>query len=160
MRKRKEIPSQELLKSLFDYSNGRLIWKVSGRGKKAGSVAGFHHTGGYRRISIESSYYAEHRVIYSWHHGPCPEEVDHIDRVRDNNKIENLRASNRSSNTHNTGFKPNCKSGCRGVHYDNYQKAWRIAIFRYGKRINLGRSHDFFEACCIRKRAELKHPDY
>ena len=92
---------KEILNSLLDYTNGCLYWKSSrGRHSKAGDRAGSKQPNGYRKICVSKKMYQEHRIIWMWHYGEIPEnmEVDHIDRDPSNNKIENLRILDRSRN--------------------------------------------------------------
>lgn len=48
---------------------------------------------GYRRIYVGPKVYYEHRIIWEMHNGPIPDgmQVDHINGVRDDNRIENLQ---------------------------------------------------------------------
>lgn len=54
----------------------------------------------------------------------------------------------------------NNKSGITGVSWHLKNSCWTVYINKNGKRSYLGSRKDFFDACCIRKRAELKlYPD-
>lgn len=82
----KQLPSQELLRSIFTYDNqtGFLL-----RDGKTGSP----DKRGYRYISIKKKLYLAHRLIWVYLNGSIPEgmEIDHIDGQPHNNRIENLR---------------------------------------------------------------------
>lgn len=54
---------------------------------------------GYIRIYCTRKLRMKHRFLFWLFHGYLPEEVDHVDGVRDNNSITNLAASDRSQNT-------------------------------------------------------------
>jgi hypothetical protein len=71
---------------------------VSGR---LGRRAGFLKPDGYRQIKIDGIQYYEHRIAWVYVHGVDPEEmdVDHVNRVRSDNRIENLRLLSHHDNT-------------------------------------------------------------
>ena len=80
---------------------------------------GSYDKDGYLIIKIKGKQYKAHRLVYLWHHGRFPsEEIDHINRIRDDNRIENLRESTRKQNVRNTKRKPNKDTGVVGVHVD------------------------------------------
>ena len=96
------LPSQETLRELLDYTQeGQLLWKHTDRQKKAGATAGNVHPDGYRKIRCNGRLYPAHRLVFQWHHGNCPEMLDHINRNRDDNRIENLREATAFQNHHN-----------------------------------------------------------
>lgn len=108
--------TQERLKELFDYNpeTGNLVWKVRRQRIKVGGVAGRVDNQGYRRIRLDGRNYQAHRLVWLWHHGEWPKyEIDHINRVRDDNRIENLRDVSGSINRLNSD-RPN-KTGLAGV---------------------------------------------
>ena len=150
MNKINKMPEMSVLKSRFTYLDGLLY--------RGGKAAGGVTEKGYVKINIDGTVYFSHRLIFYWHHGYCPEEIDHINRDRGDSRIENLRASSRSSNSHNTS--PRGKLGIRGVSWCSYNKIYKVIISVNGKSTRLGSSRDFFVSCCLRKRAELNHPDY
>lgn len=119
--------TQERLKTLFKYADGKLIRLVDKGSQKAGTVAGtFNNSDNYRQIAVDGKIYREHRLIFLYHYGYLPEVVDHINQDRIDNRIENLRESDKSRNAVNsdviissTGFrgvyKKETKSGSRWV---------------------------------------------
>ena len=62
---------------------------------------------GYRIVSIFSKPYKEHRLVWIYHNGDIPEkmQIDHINRIRDDNRISNLRLATPSINGLNTDCK-------------------------------------------------------
>lgn len=101
----KEYPSTEELRATFDYVDGCLYWKIKPAmcifvGDKAGTPKG---NNGYCRIQYKGSTYLVHRLVWIWHGNKLEEgmEIDHINRVRADNRIENLRQVTRTENLAN-----------------------------------------------------------
>ena len=97
----KEMPSQEFLKGIFDYRGGQLFWRTARSNGKipAGSRAGGLRKHGYRTVWLGRQLY-EHRVIWIWHNGSIPKDlvVDHINRDKSDNRIENLQIVTQAEN--------------------------------------------------------------
>lgn len=99
--------TQEELHQLLDYNpeTGEFFWKVNSRciksGSKAGCVCKVH---GYQHINIKNKRYKAHRLAWLYVHGKWPHpEIDHINRVKTDNRIANLREADRSMNNLNRG---------------------------------------------------------
>lgn len=76
----------------LEYKNGDLYWRVTVSSKAtAGSRAGTLRRDGYETVTLNNKKYLKHRVIFYMHYGYWPCIVDHIDRDKSNNNIENLR---------------------------------------------------------------------
>ena len=60
--------------------------------------------------------------------------VDHINQVRNDNRISNLRWATRSENFQNTGKQINNKSGHKSISYDTGNDRWTFAKMINGKR--------------------------
>lgn len=59
-------------------------------------------TNGYAQGCVFQRHYTGHRVAWAIYYGEWPKlEIDHIDRVKDNNAINNLRVVSRSENLRN-----------------------------------------------------------
>lgn len=130
--------NQEIVKALFDYRDGGLYWRHDrGSNAKAGNRAGRLLRTGYRSVHVSGRRYQEHRLIYLWHHGAMPPQVDHINRLKADNRIENLRAADHSSNQMNTAARVN-QSGLRGVRFVPKTGRWAARIYRNGKEIRIG----------------------
>lgn len=99
------------------------------------------------------------RIVYALHHGdPGTLDIDHIDRDKLNNRIENLRAVTRAENMQNhSGAQSNSKTGVRGVYRDKARRKWAASIRVNGKDIKLGRFYSFDAAVAARKEAEEKY---
>jgi hypothetical protein len=98
--------TQEMLRKVIHYdpATGQFTWlKIGNTNGFAGKVAGSLDQQGYRRISVYSRFYKAHRLAWLYIHGVWPEpEIDHINRIRDDNRIENLRVADRLLNMRNT----------------------------------------------------------
>jgi hypothetical protein len=164
--KSNETPDAEKLRSLlrYDPETGRLYYKVTMKGHIAEGREALRNTTnkGYRRGGVFGKLYMAHRIIWKIVHGyDPPEEIDHINGDRSDNRIENLRLASRSDNTRNTRRKKSNTSGCTGVH--PCKRYW-VATIRVGSRqVELGYFRDKDLAIKCRKDAERKygyHPNH
>ena len=112
---------------------------------------------GYRRITIMGRLYLEHRIVWLYFYGEFPNgQVDHINSVRNDNRIENLRDVNNQENHKNKTLLSNNKSGITGVGWCGDRMKFRVNITVNLKYIHLGYFSSFFDACCSRLSAQLK----
>jgi hypothetical protein len=140
----KPIPSQERLKELFDYSpeTGLLSWR-SLKKPRLGCVSSH----GYLRVKIGRRVYSVHRVIWKMVTGHEPPSIiDHIDGDPLNNKISNLRGTDRSGNQQNKRIQINNRSGFKGVSWQSSHKSWQACIMSGGKSHWLGRYKNIDDA--------------
>jgi hypothetical protein len=126
--------NQTKLNSLFEYRNGELYWKIRQGRSWPGRLAGTNHKG-YRRISIDHKLYLVHRLIFLYHHGWTPAEIDHIDGNSSNSRIENLRAATPIQNNANRGLRINNTSGVKGVCWRKDTKQWFVQVSVNGKYV-------------------------
>jgi hypothetical protein len=131
----------ERLRELLDYNpeTGIFTWRQAPSNSiKAGSIAGSKNHDGYRRIKINLIDHAAHRLAWFYVHGVWPaHEIDHINGIRTDNRICNLRDVPRMDNMQNQRTaQRGAKSGFLGV-YSNHGK-WRAAIQVNKKTIALG----------------------
>lgn len=147
--------TQEYLKQVlhYDKDTGVFTWKVKKRGSKGiFNKAGSKDHKGYIQICIDGKKYAAHRLAWIYINGSLGyESLDHIDGVKDNNKINNLRLANVSENGQNIrNPKKNSKSGFLGVYFNKRAKKYHAQITINGKLIYLGlhetadRAHDAY----------------
>lgn len=152
------------VRSLFDYDPlvGRLVWKrkISPFSSvPVGSVAGtLVPRCCYRAVRIDKVAFYEHRLIWFWHHGVWPDgEVDHINRDRSDNRLENLRVVTREQNQQNTGRARNNTTGVRGVSFIRSQQRYRASIGFDGRRVIIGQFRTLEEAAAAYQSARTKH---
>jgi len=75
-----------------------------------------------------------------------PQQIDHINGIRDDNRIANLRLATVAENSQNVGKQSNNKSGFKGVHWHARGKKFRAQIMANGKSKSLGLFHTAAEA--------------
>lgn len=94
-----------------------------------------------------------HRLAFFWMTGRWPEIVDHINGDTLDNRWCNLREVDAKGNCRNTKLMKHNTSGLHGV--ARYRgKTWQVYIGATPRKY-LGYYEDFFEACCVRKSAEV-----
>jgi hypothetical protein len=91
-------------------------------------------TNGYIRIRIGGKSYYIHRLIMIAFVGESDKSVDHINRIRNDNRFENLRYCNYSENALNTDRSDNAK----GYYWDKVNKKWKAYIRINNKLKHLG----------------------
>lgn len=154
-----------LLRELLDcnYKTGALTWRAR-PGEKAfnNKLSGkpaitSKNTNGYFQGTVLKENLLAHRIVWAHYYGEWPDyELDHINRIKTDNRIENLRKADRSINNKNRKLGKNNTSGCKGVEQRKSGR-WRASIGHQGKRINLGTFETFDEAVAARRAAEIKY---
>jgi len=133
--------TQERLKQLvsYDHETGLFKWKnVSLNRIKPYSIAGTNKNG-YVVISIDGKKYMAHVLAWLYVHGYLPKEaIDHKNRLRDDNRIENLRQATVKQNNENLGKRSHNTSGFRGVTWHKTAKKWMSSVTHNKKQIYLG----------------------
>jgi hypothetical protein len=125
---------------LFSYEDGQLYRKVKmGNAFPIGSLAGsIDPTTGYVRTKILGKSWSVHRIVFYMHHGYLPEFIDHIDRNRANNKIENLRPCTKSQNVVNSKVRTDNPYRYKGVTFHKASGKYASQSFIHGKRVHIG----------------------
>lgn len=133
--------TQERLKELLDYEpeTGNFFWRIRrGRGAPAGGIAGTPHKNGYTSIKIDGGGpYLAHRLAWLYVTGEWPDELDHINRNKKDNRFTNLRECTRQQNQANRDIQKNNKSGWKGVRKLKDNK-WLARIQVGGKTVFIG----------------------
>ena len=108
----------------YNRATGNLLWKHTG--KRAGSL---HHTG-YIKVQYKKKAYQAHRIIWEMYNSAIPEdmEIDHINRVRTDNRLSNLRLVNRNQNQWNREARGTARSGSK----------WMARIRKHGELHYIG----------------------
>lgn len=124
----------------FEYRDGHLYWKKkAARWIVIGSATAEHRTpNGYMRIGLHRKRYFLHRVIFHMHHGYFPKFVDHINGIRDDNRIENLREATGTQNHANQIKREGLSSQYKGVHWRKDRGKWSAQIKLNRQSIRLG----------------------
>lgn len=134
--------TQERLKELLNYDpeTGVFVWNVAANGSiKLGQRAGCVGSAGYRQIKIDKKIYLEHRLVWFYVHDCWPtNQLDHINRVKDDNRLCNLRAVSHQENMWNTTKQKINKSGYAGVSWKAKIGKWVAQIGLNGTRRHIG----------------------
>lgn len=134
--------TQDRLKRLLCYDpiTGEFRWLLKRSGVRAGAVCGRVNPEGYREISVDNVLVRANRLAVFYMTGQWPvDEIDHRNRVKNDNRWENLRSASRVQNAANVGVRPCNTTGVLGVVWDKDRSKWRAQIRIGGKKTNLGR---------------------
>jgi hypothetical protein len=155
---KRPLPDQALLATYlrYDADTGLLYWLprtpamftanamwtaeqicASWNGKHAGKEA-FTAVSplGYKTGCVDGRVYMAARIVWKLVHGYDPIEIDHINRVKTDNRLTNLREATRSINCRNRGLLRNNTSGVSGVYLEKSSELWVVEVNgkRYGRR--------------------------
>ena len=152
----------EEAKELFTYDRetGVIKWRRrTNPNQGADLVAGCPSGNGYTMIGIKDKKYLAHRIAMLLAYGFCDGrlEIDHINHIRDDNRLVNLRFVTRSDNSRNLSRKSNNTTGMTGVIYHKVNRKYVAQIRVDGANIYLGSFVTLEEATEVRKAAELKY---
>ncbi len=127
----------------YDPLTGRLTWKKCRNTKRIGCEARALDAAGYVQVNIAGTLVKGHRLAWFIHFGVWPSgAIDHINGVRNDNRIANLREVDHKTNCQNVrlGSMRNLSTGFLGVHKNtsNKTKPYRAKIMTDGRQIHLG----------------------
>lgn len=132
----------EQISSILQYKaeDGTLLWKKSLSSRvKPGTVAGCINRNGYVQLHIFGKYFAAHRVIWAINYGEWPKhQIDHIDGVKHNNRIENLRDIPAFANTQNQRKAKSSNISCGLLGVTKNKDKWQAQIKAQGIRKHIG----------------------
>ena len=128
--------TKEQLVKLFSYDEETGILKrISGQYR--GNIAGSEDSSGYVQARVNGKKYMAHHIIWCMMTGDWPEvEVDHINRIRNDNIWSNLRLAMPAENSQNKGLYKNNKSGV--ITWNKELRKWRARIRINGRLTHLG----------------------
>lgn len=130
--------TQSELKKLLSYDpeTGIFTWLA---GQRVGKIAGTPTSKGYFRIKINRKDYKAHRLAWLYFYGKFPNDaLDHINGIKTDNMVSNLRECNATENNWNTGIGRTNTSGAKGVSWHKRDSEWQAQISINGKRTHLG----------------------
>lgn len=156
--------TQERLKELLSYDpeTGVFVRRKQAGASRAGSIAGAPNTSGYIYISVDSTSYRAHRLAWFYVYGVWPNsDLDHINRVRSDNRLDNLRAASRAQNLLNVPNKYPNSLGVKGVRWFTRTRRWQARVKHNGIQYNLGYFRNFGEAVArVRAKREELHGEF
>ena len=152
----------------YEPDTGLIYWKKpkqkSGTKRKLDKPVGCYSSNGYLKIPMNFNKHEwrirAHRVAWYLYYGKVPSSIlDHIDHNKTNNKINNLRETNSSTNARHSSIqkaklKKRAEGNCIGVtkhrKYSNAKKPYQVRLVIDGKKVNFGSYATMVEAAKAR----------
>lgn len=135
-------PLLDVIRERFRYEDGKVLVKKSGKWKGlVDTEAGTVRPDGRVVIQIKTKRLFAHQVVWLLFNDNLPDtSVDHKDRDRTNNRIDNLRPATTAEQQGNKALQRNNSSGYRGVSRaaNHKTKPWLASIKEDGRRKHLG----------------------
>ena len=167
MTKPKPLPQIDYLRKRLRYESetGKLFWlnyekmPQRWRTRYADKEAFTFLSGkGYKKGKIDGSTYFAHRIVYALHYAEWPtDQIDHINGVKTDNRISNLRVVTNQENHRNSPMRRDNSSGVTGVYLHKDTGKWYAGITVGGKFKKLGLFDTLEEAAEARKAASEKY---
>lgn len=165
IKKERVIPSYERVRELFDYNEitGIMTRKVTvGINGTAleGRIVGHLDTKGYLNVRVDNFSFKLHRIIWLWWYGYWSEnQIDHINRIKHDNRICNMREYSQVCNSRNLSARKDSVTGVNGVHLYGVNKVTGavkyVAVIGVNYKSNfLVVTEDLVEAVAYRLAAE------
>lgn len=153
------VTQKELKKHIsYEKHTGLFKWErpTSQRVKK-GDIVGSFHNNGYITIRLHTKLYLAHRLAWLYEYGEWPEQIDHINHNRKDNRLKNLRSVMHSENGKNQKMAKNNTSGITGVYWDKCRHKWATGIKIDFKTVGRKRFDNLIDAVCYRKGLEREY---
>ena len=149
---------QQRLKELLNYDPVTGVFTNTDRRSTSArpyQVAGSLTDQGYLKTWLDKRHYTLHRLAWLYSYGVWPtKDLDHINRIKSDNRIINLREVTASENGQNVTMFSHNTSGYKGVTWHKQARKWRAQIKINGRAISLGLFKDITQAIAARKLGE------
>jgi len=144
----------------YDPVTGILSNLLKGRGAGTCYVNNF----GYLTVKVKGNSIPSHRLAWFLYYKKWPQyHIDHINGIKTDNRIFNLRDVVNKENCKNQKLAKNNTTGFLGVSWQQSRKKYQATVCVDGKDIHLGRYVEFEEAIKVRMKANIKygfHPNH
>ncbi len=166
MASRKVYPVKFILRNFETREDGKVYWREDNQlrdynANLSKAPAGCLTKQGHLIIKIDGTTYQAHHIAWILAHGTQLDtslSLQHKDRDKTNNRIENLIPISRKEIARNiTKLHPRNKSGYTGVYWQKSSKLWHAFIMVDGKAQSIGYYRDKSDAIAARRRAETKY---
>lgn len=134
-----ELTQSEFVGALnYNPDTGIFTWKKARFGIRSDAIAGSVNKNGYIYVTVNGCRSTAHRLAWLYYYGKWPsKQIDHINGVRSDNRICNLRECSSRENHHN--MQRHRAGKLLGACYmPNQRKKWQSRIRVNGKLIHLG----------------------
>ena len=154
--------TEYLVKSLIDYNpdTGVFTWLKPATRVSAGDVVGSLDAWGYLVTKIRGNVVKLHRLAWFYMTGEWPREIDHINRVKTDNRFSNLRAASEDVQKQNRDVQRNSATGVKGVGYRKSSGKFVARVRSQNKNLFYAEFKTLEEAKAARALAELMHQPY
>lgn len=148
--------TQDLLRELFSYDpeTGYLYRRHATKGYDANRKIARKNDSGYLITTINGKTYRVHHLVWMMHYGYEVDEIDHINRVKDDNRIENLRQCEHYKNCGNNSPRVH---KYKGITFCKQTQKWRAQIGINYRNVPLGRYSTQEEAALAYNKAALEY---
>jgi hypothetical protein len=163
--------SIEELKKLITYEpdTGNLYWIPRGveyfkneqyckiwNSRQANQIIKCVDKSGYIKTSILGRQYKGHQIAWAIAKGEWPDMcVDHINGIKTDNRICNLRLATKEENMWNSKPQKNNKLGIKGISIDKKSGKYKVSISSHNKKTHIG----YFECIELAKLAYSEFAD-
>ena len=160
------MTNQELLElcdKYFIYNpiSGIITNKIKRKRAIKGEESGCINGRGYRVIGVSGKDYYCHRIAFLMTYKYLPKYIDHINEIKHDNRINNLRECTYAQNVMNIGLRCTNTSGYKGISWQKDRDKWEASICANGKRIRLGSFTCKHEAAkAYNRAAKIHHGDF
>jgi hypothetical protein len=143
---------------IYDPETGVFYWAAHRGGlARVGSVAGTNGAQGYTHIRVDGRQHRAHRLAWLYVHGYWPsDQIDHVNGVRSDNRISNLREASNAENQQNTRRTRTCSSGAIGIDWCKKSRKWRARIRHNKSLIHVGLYNLLEDAVAARAEAKKR----
>jgi hypothetical protein len=156
----RRLTQQDLLDLFrYDEETGKLFWQksINPRGPVGREVGSYNGTG-YKHTQIYGTRLLVHRIVWCMNTGGWPEHnIDHINGIRDDNRMPNLRDVTVTRNRRNVRLLDTNTSGHVGVIWIAPRGKWRAQITLGDQFKCLGEFASVEDAIAARQAASVQH---